>query len=41
MAKEAVSPEEQALENAKNRTESFFENNSKTVIVASRSLCWR
>ena len=34
MAKEAVSPEEQALENAKNRTESFFENNSKTVIVA-------
>ena len=34
MAKEEVSPEEQALENAKNHTESFFENNSKTVIVA-------
>lgn len=33
MAKEAVSPEEQALENAKNRTEGFFENNSKTVIA--------
>lgn len=33
MAKEAATPQEQALENAKNRTESFFENNSKTVIV--------
>ena len=33
MAKEAATPQEQALENAKNRTESFFENNSKTVIA--------
>lgn len=33
MAKEVATPQEQALENAKNRTEAFFENNSKTVIV--------
>ncbi len=33
MAKEAATPQEQALENAKNRTESFFENNSKTVVA--------